>query len=172
MVVSLIDTKNTVWHPHCGSWAIALLAETLLFAFGLGPGLPKGAFVHVRMTIQACRMLCLVALPLILFSDRLRATVVTDEESASLLGQTKAATDDAQSSKGNSRYGSIVKAPIDANLDYEAKKQKKDEEERQRLEKGLQDSGNWFKYGCRSRFPPERLYGRAIRLSNCFLQSH
>lgn len=152
MVVSLVDNENTVWHPYCGSWAIALLAETLLFALGLGPGLPKGAFVHVRMTIQACRMLLLVALPLMLFYGRLRATVVMDEESASLLGHAKAATDDAPSSKGSSRYGTIAKAPTEANLDYETKKQQKEEENWQRLEKGLQNSGNWFKYGFRSNY--------------------
>ncbi len=148
LVVFLIDSKNTVWHPQCGAWAIALLAEALLFAFGLGPGLPKSVFVHLRMTIQACRLLFLVALPLILFSERLRATVVTDEESASLLGQTEAATDDAQSLKRDTQYGSVARAPTEASLDDE---QKEAEEERQKLEKGLRDSGNWFKYGFQSR---------------------
>lgn len=69
-----------------------------------------------------------------------------DEESAPLLGQTKTATDDAQTSKGSSQYGSVAKAPAEGDPDYEARKQKQDEDDRQRVEKGLQDSGNWFKY--------------------------
>lgn len=158
MVVPLIDAKNVVWHPHCGSWLIALLADGFLFAFALGPGSRGSAFVYVRMAVQACRMLVLTALPLTLFSVRLEATNVTDEESASLLGQTKTSTDDAQTSKGDSRYGSIAIIPTDANLDDEAKKRKKDEEDRQKLEKGLQESGDWFKYDSQSGFSGIRKY--------------
>lgn len=148
LILFVIDNKKTVWHPQCGAWAIALLAEALLFVIGLGHGLPKSAFVHLRLTVQACRLLLLVALPLVLFSERLRATVVTDEETASLLGQTRTATDDAQSLKGDTQYGSIAKPPTEASPDDD---QKEVEEERQKLEKGLRDSGNWFKYG----FPPD-----------------
>lgn len=144
--MNLVGSKNTVWYPHYGAWAIALLAEVILFALDLGSGLPKISFTYARTTVRVLRLLLVVALPLSVLLDMLRSSTATDEESSSLLGHSTLITEEEHAPNGTSKYGSIATEPAEANLEYETQKQKKDEEDRQKLEKVLGDSGNWVKY--------------------------
>jgi len=144
LVASLANTESPVSYPQYGSWLIALLAEGLLLALGLGHGFFVSAFVIVRLTIQASRLLALVALPCLLFSKSSRRTAVTDEESAALLGQTRSSSSNEETLNGALHYGSTGAASSSTNLDYEIKKRKKEEEVREKLKRRLQESGSWF----------------------------
>ena len=140
---SLANVENPVWYPQYGSWIIALVAEGLLFAFELGHGILASPFVYVRMTLQIIRLAVLLALPVLLFSKSTKGMTLKDEESAALLGQSTSVL----SPNGHAHYGSIAVNPSEANLEYEAKKRKKDEEEQRKLAEKLQESGSWVKYG-------------------------
>ena len=140
---SLANVENPVWYPYYGSWMIAFVAEALLLAFGLAHGFTATPFAYVRMTVQIVRSIILVILPVLLFSKSSKGTPSKDEESAALLGQST----ETQLSNGVAHYGSIAANPSEVNLEYEAKKRKKDQEEQRKLAEKLQESGNWFKYG-------------------------
>ena len=147
LVASLSGTDNPVSYPHYGAWFIALLAEASLLALGVGQGYYSNGFTYARMTVQAFRLLILIALPILLLTKSTNDTPASDEESAALLGQVKTSINNVDSSNGVSRYGSIAASPTEADTDDEEAKDRKKEEERQRkLDKRLQDSGSWLGY--------------------------
>ena len=136
-----------MWYPQYGSWLISLFAEGLLLALELGYGFSRSAFVYARMSAQTCRLLILIALPTLLFSKSVGRTPSIDEESAALLGQNASSSQEPDKSDGTSRYGAIAAPPpSEANLEYEADRRKRDDEEKQKLDKRLQESGNWYRY--------------------------
>ena len=93
-------------------------------------------------------MLILVLFSTILVAKSSRR-IDADEESAPLLGHGNAEPDVVQASGAKLGYGSITITPDGegADLEWEAEQQKKDQENKARLEKRVQAEGNWFTYG-------------------------
>lgn len=147
--------KPVVWYPYCGSWSIGLVAEAIFFTFVLTYGISPSAFGYTQVTLQACRMLMLVLLSTVLFTNSSKKTGA-DEESVSLLKHSKGESDDTNTSTGKSSYGSITITANgeSADLEYEARERKKEQDRKQLLDKRLQANGNWFTYGSLPRTLP------------------
>ena len=148
LIASDADASNNVSYPQYGSWLLALLAEGLLLAFAFGHGLSADAFGYSRVAIKVCRLLMLIALPTLLFSNPLRKSAAKDEESAALLGQDHEIVhpEMTQSNGTTPGYGSISTAPADAGLEFAAKQRQEDEKKKAKSEQKLQESGNLFRY--------------------------
>ena len=76
-----------------------------------------------------------------------------DEESTPLLAHVQNASQDAQDSTENPKYGSTVSIETDGtsssenvDLDSEAQDLKEEQENRQHVEKRLKNDGNWWTY--------------------------
>ncbi|KAL6718941.1 hypothetical protein ACLMJK_003176 [Lecanora helva] len=144
LALSVWSAGKSVWYPYYGSWFIALIAEGLLLALGLGYGYYTNGFAYARMTVEACRLLLLVALPTTLFTNPAKGADTEDEESSALLRHKKAATNDTHASNGAPQYGSITASSPEEEVEDEAQRRK--DEEQQKLDRRLQESGNWFRY--------------------------
>jgi len=144
LTVSLFKSKRPVWHVYYGSWAVAILAETVFFGFAF-PGLLPTPFDISRFTIQAIRLTALVLLPLVFFFA-FRAEYA-DEESGPLLGKTGPS---AVGRDEASDYGTISEESFNEELtDSERFQRQKNRAAKRHLREVLIASGNYFNYARR-----------------------
>ncbi len=144
LTVSLFESKRPVWHVYCGSWAVAILAETVFSGFAF-PGLLPTPFDISRFTIQAIRLTALALLPLVFFFA-FRAEYA-DEESGPLLGKTGPS---AVGRDEASDYGTISEESFNEELtESERFQRQKNKAAKRHLREVLIASGNYFKYAGR-----------------------
>ncbi|CAI4211885.1 unnamed protein product [Parascedosporium putredinis] len=155
---SLAKTEHPVWYPLCGSWIIATLFEVLLATFyfiyphKLLSGLPS--FLYVGFSSFRAVLFVALALTYFLRRDSPDSTDISDEESQPLLAEDNvnneaqaSANGQAGSQNQTSGYGATQASKVAANkqpveLPYERRLR----EGREKMEKRLQEDGNWFTY--------------------------
>ena len=161
LLIPLIDAESHVWYPQYGSWFIVLLAEVLLFLLRLGQEFPRSVFEYAQLTIQPCRALLLMSLPLSFFFRQIDGISKADEESSPLLGQDNTRSPNAAPSNGILQYGTIGFPAAGANVQNETKMRKRKDEEQQKWEGKLEESGNWFRYGDFQNYTPYKKNNRS-----------
>ena len=154
---SLAKTEHPVWYPYYGSWLLAVTCEITLAAlyFVLHDGFLSGLPSVAHSGLFALRAFLLVLLITVYFFRRDRETRAhpPDEERQSLLdsngqppessGNGSATPRQNQTQDYGSTQGSDAATKKRSNeLPYE----RREREGRERLEKRLQEEGNWFTY--------------------------
>ena len=155
LTATLLGSPNQVWYPLNGSWIIAAVSELLTFALRLSQYWPSTGVEQAQISVQAGRILLLLSLPVLTFAlPRIRgAGPHSDEEAAPLLAHSQETSDGSQASAGTSTYGStgtgsttvtvVTSTGQSEEVDAETKKER---EKRERLEKRLKETGNWWNY--------------------------
>lgn len=130
-----------MWYPFYGSSLIAVVSEALILL--LKPTKESGysIFIVLYLLVQACRLLLFIALPIVILSRRLERSISSDEEASPLLGQDKKST----RKRGSPVYGTLSAAPSKSDEESEDEDSKRNDKDREKLEKHLQDSGSVFK---------------------------
>lgn len=155
----LAKSEHPVWYPLFGSWILAILCESTLAVlhFSRGTdylsGLPS--MVHFGLCVSRASLLFLLAG--IYFSRRDRADHVEslDEERQSLLDSSGGARPSELSGNGTATTGQTQNQDYGSTQGSDAATKKRqnelpyerrEREGRERLEKRLQEEGNWFTY--------------------------
>lgn len=155
---SLAKTEHPVWYPLCGSWIIATLFEVLLATFyfiyphKLLSGLPS--FIYVGFSSFRAVLFVALALTYFLRRDSPDSTDTSDEESQPLLAEDNvnneaqaSANGQAGSQNQSSSYGATQTSKAAANKQpVELPYERRQREGREKMEKRLQEDGNWFTY--------------------------
>ena len=144
ILVGGLDSKKSVWYPHCGAWLITLIAEVTFLILGLSYGSTTTAFVHTQTTIQASRILILALLPTIGFT-RFSFQTTKDPESSPLLDQSKTSSITGHPPKGTPPYGSISESSHSTDDEDEDDHFVTKEQKKRKVQERLLANGNWFK---------------------------
>ena len=158
---SLSQTEHPVWYPFYGSWLLAVACETTLAVlyFVRSGNFLSGLPLVAHFGLCALRACLLLLLAVIYFSRRDGATHVesADEERQSLLDSNGSAQQPANGSAANGGatngqtqdqgYGSTQASDAaEKKRPKELPYERRQREGRERLEKRLQEEGNWFTY--------------------------
>lgn len=156
---SLVKTEHPVWYPFYGAWLLAISCELALgiLCFTRGGVFLSGLPSVAHLGLCGLRAFLLLFIAVIYFSQRDRdtATHSSDEERQSLLNPNGSAQHPELSGNGSTTapqnrsqdYGSTQGSDATSKkrrgeLPYE----RREREGRERLEKRLQEEGNWFTY--------------------------
>ncbi|MCJ1473824.1 hypothetical protein MMC13_002476 [Lambiella insularis] len=154
LTATLLTSESYLWYPYCGSWLITLFSEILVVSLNLSHFHPSSRHQYAQIALGALRMILLVCLPaLTLFYLRPKNSEPhNDEESVSLLKHAQEISPESQKSAGS--YGSTATCVTTGTISTTAEgadrlaqeEDKKDREGRQRVQKRLKETGNWWAY--------------------------
>lgn len=159
-LVYLSDSPKPVWYPYVGSIFLALMFDPLLEVLSVlqNPGALHTYLVYIDIVMTAIRYLALVtAAILYLAAPKALAKEIHDSEREALLGGVRSGNQVSESSENtqNSSYGTNNSSEdttdtSDASADdAESPWERRERECKARLEKHLQEDGNWFAYAKR-----------------------
>jgi len=158
LAATLFGAEKPVWYPLNGSWIIAAVSEVLTLGLRLSQHRPYAGLEQAQISVQALRILLLLSLPLLTFVlPRIKAKAPhEDEEAAPLLGHSQETSEESQTSTGTSKYGSTGTDSTVTGITSTGQTEevvdeyaKKERENRERMEKRLKETGNWWTYARR-----------------------
>jgi hypothetical protein len=157
---SLLDSEHPVWHPYYGSWLLALVFEPLIAVLSFMTGQFKGIsyFDVASICIIALRILLLVT-TLGTYFARYAASfhsASSDKERQPLLPTATAGRLGSSGGQPGASYGSTSQAQQNQNESPEYIWEERERKAREKMEKRLQEEGNWLTYAKRFLvgFPP------------------
>lgn len=155
---TLFGAEKPVWYPLIGSWIIAAASEVLTLGLRLSHHWPYAGLEQAQISVQALRILLLLSLPVLsCVMSRIKAKAPhRDEEAAPLLGHSQETSEASQTSTGTFKYGSTgtnatvtVITSTGQTEEVVDEYAKKERENRERMEKRLKETGNWWTYARR-----------------------
>ena len=148
LFASLLGSKQHLWYPYHGAWALALVADVVISGLEATDFLPSNSMEWAQLSLRIFRII-VIMLMLVLFFALGRLSYSEDEEALPLLGASNASEN---SHVRGSTYGSIdttesdENAALETNDDEAARSERETKEKLALLKARLRENGSWWTY--------------------------